>query len=223
MSSNCSIALLMSFKYNKIKKMKKVIIMNRHDDKARELFKQGYNCSQAVVLSFADELPIDFDSLVKISASFGGGIGRMREICGAFSGVCMVIGMLLSNADTNKPDKKKEHYEIVQAFAEEFKKRNGSYRCYELLGIELKKEDGYYVNATYMLRYVAGDSRPSYLYLIGNLADGDKFVSDKMVVFNGNPITSITITDNTNKAKSQTRGSRTSDIKCWLQKLPKTK
>lgn len=141
MSSNCSIALPMNFKYNKIKKMKKVIIMNRHDDKARELFKQGYNCSQAVVLSFADELPIDFDSLVKISASFGGGIGRMREICGAFSGVCMVIGMLLSNADTNKPDKKKEHYEIVQAFAEEFKKRNGSYRCYELLGIDLKKED----------------------------------------------------------------------------------
>ena len=64
---------------NNIKEKKKGDYMNRHDDKARELFKQGYNCSQAVVLSFADELPIDFDSLVKISASFGGGIGRNSD------------------------------------------------------------------------------------------------------------------------------------------------
>ena len=115
--------------------------MKRHDDKARELFQKGYNCSQAVVCAFADELPVDFDTCVKMSASFGGGIGRMREICGAFSGICIVIGMLFSQSDTNIPEKKKEHYELVQKFAREFKKRNGSYRCYELLGIEPKTEN----------------------------------------------------------------------------------
>jgi len=110
--------------------------MSEKTEKAKELFKSGYNCSQAVLGVFAEELGLDFSTAVKISSSFGGGMGRMREVCGTVSGMFMAAGLAFS-ADDNSAENKKEQYKKVQELAERFKNKNGSIICRELLsGIE---------------------------------------------------------------------------------------
>ena len=103
--------------------------------KAVELFMQGYNCSQSVVGAFSDLYGIDHDTAFRMSASFGAGIGRMRETCGAACGMFMLAGLEKSNV---VPDMKAkaENYKLVQELAKEFKKRNGSICCGVLLGIK---------------------------------------------------------------------------------------
>lgn len=106
-------------------------------DKAYAFFNDGYNCSQAVALAFADLYPDKADDMVKIMSSFGGGFGRMREVCGAFSGICAVLG-LLCGFDGKNGVSKAEHYAIVRELGEKFKKDNGSLVCRELLGATAK-------------------------------------------------------------------------------------
>lgn len=106
--------------------------MNRKE-KAIELFKKGYNCSQAVVLSYADILGADEDFLARVSVSYGGGTGRMRLTCGAVNAMFMVAGLLYSSSDGN-PQNKNEMYKKVQYLAEEFRKKFGTINCGELLG-----------------------------------------------------------------------------------------
>ena len=107
--------------------------MSEKTEKAKELFKQGYNCSQAVLGVFCEELGLDFDTAIKIASSFGGGMGRMREVCGTVSGMFMAAGLAFSTPDNNKA----EQYKIVQELAKRFKEKNGSIICRELLeGIE---------------------------------------------------------------------------------------
>ena len=110
--------------------------MSERAEKAKELFKQGYNCSQSVLGVFCEELGMDFDTAMKISSSFGGGMGRMREVCGTVSGMFMVAGLAFSGSDSSAVNKK-EQYEIVQELAKRFKEKNGSIICRELLnGVE---------------------------------------------------------------------------------------
>ncbi len=107
--------------------------MSIKSEKAKELFKQGYNCSQAVLGVFCEELGLDFETAMKIASSFGGGMGRMREVCGTVSGMFMAAGLAYSTTDNNKA----EQYKIVQELARRFKEKNGSIICRELLqGIE---------------------------------------------------------------------------------------
>lgn len=106
-----------------------------YKEKARDIFKSGYNCSQAVVLAFADVMGIDETIATKLSSSFGGGMGRLREVCGAISGCFMVLGVLLGPTDPNDHDAKMKHYAIIQEAATMFKEENGSYICRELLGL----------------------------------------------------------------------------------------
>lgn len=103
-----------------------------HREKAKELFFEGYNCSQAVFAAFCDVTGMDEETALKISSSFGGGLGRLREVCGAFSGAAMVLGMLYGNTD---PSLKQEQYARIQKIAEEFKKQQGSVVCREILGL----------------------------------------------------------------------------------------
>lgn len=104
-----------------------------HKEKAQELFKAGYNCSQAILGAFCEEYGMDFETAMKMSVSFGGGMGRMREVCGTVSGMFMVLGLAYWKKDSDKSS----HYKRVQELAEEFKKKNGSIICKELLkGIE---------------------------------------------------------------------------------------
>lgn len=106
-----------------------------HEEKARELFKQGYNCSQAVLLAFCDVTGLDEKTAVMLSSSFGGGMGRMREVCGAVSGMFMVAGLLYGYSEPSDQTGKTAHYKRIQALAEEFRKENGSIICRELLGL----------------------------------------------------------------------------------------
>lgn len=110
--------------------------MSVKGDRAYELFKQGYNCAQAVFGAFAEELGIDFDTAVRLSSGFGGGIGRMREVCGTFTGLTMAADMLYGYADPSDAETKKELYERIRALADKFREDNGSIICRELLGLQ---------------------------------------------------------------------------------------
>ena len=108
--------------------------------RAMDLFTQGYNCAQAVVLAFADELAQDEQTLARLSSSFGGGLGRMREVCGAVSGMAIVLGLLQGCDDPADNAAKAAHYARIQAAAKEFEAANGSIVCRELLGLTQKHD-----------------------------------------------------------------------------------
>ncbi len=108
--------------------------MKKHGDIAEEYFMQGYNCSQSVAAAFADELNMDVETIIKMSAGYGAGVGRMREVCGAFLGLVFVASSLYGNTD---PKKKSEFYAQIQELAGSYKEQNGgnSIVCKELLGL----------------------------------------------------------------------------------------
>lgn len=99
-------------------------------------FENGYSCSQAVVLAFSEQLGIDTSSALKFSSSFGGGMGRVREVCGAVTGMFMVLGWIYPYDNVTDKEAKKRNYEAVQRVASEFKERMGSYICADLLAIK---------------------------------------------------------------------------------------
>ncbi|MBQ8910903.1 MAG: C_GCAxxG_C_C family protein [Oscillospiraceae bacterium] len=96
-------------------------------------FMEGYNCAQAVLLAFSDVVGLDEKTCAKLSSSFGGGMGRMREVCGAVSGMLMVAGLLYGYDGPEEGQVKKEHYARVQELAEEFRAEAGSIICREIL------------------------------------------------------------------------------------------
>ncbi|MCI2061673.1 MAG: C-GCAxxG-C-C family protein [Eubacteriaceae bacterium] len=104
-------------------------------EKAQKLFLEGYNCAQSVLLAFEDLYDLDRSSLLRLSSSFGGGMGRMREVCGAVSGMLMAAGLLYGYDTPEKGDAKMEHYRRVQELAGAFREENGSIVCRELLGL----------------------------------------------------------------------------------------
>lgn len=110
--------------------------MSIKGDRAYELFKDGYNCSQAVFGAFAEELGVDFDTAVKLASGFGGGIGRMREVCGTFTGLTMAASMIYGYSDPKDTATKAELYEKIRALADKFREENGSIICRELLGLQ---------------------------------------------------------------------------------------
>ncbi len=109
---------------------------------AYDYFKQGYNCAQSVVMSFADILPLDRATLEKVSIAFGGGFGRTRNLCGAVSAMGIVTGLL---SDTNEEisQGKKDMYKTIQDLVAEFKQRNGTENCGELLKNVKNLTEGY--------------------------------------------------------------------------------
>lgn len=103
--------------------------------RAVELFRSGYNCSQAVVTAFADAYGLPNDVALRLSASFGGGIGRMRQTCGAACGMFMLAGLETGTPDPKDREGKAANYALVQRLAQEFARRNGAINCGELLGL----------------------------------------------------------------------------------------
>ena len=104
-------------------------------DKAVALFKEGFNCSQSVVAAFADKYGFTQEQALRMSASFGGGIGRMRETCGAACGLFMLAGLETGATEGSDKEGKAANYQLVQELAAEFKQRNGALRCTDLLGL----------------------------------------------------------------------------------------
>ena len=103
-----------------------------HSTYAAQLFLQGYSCAQSIVVAFSDITGLDENFSAKLASSFGGGMGRMREVCGTVSGMLMVAGLLYGN-ETPADDKRKEHYHRVQELAGKFREQVGSIVCRELL------------------------------------------------------------------------------------------
>ena len=104
-----------------------------HGEKAVDLFASGYNCAQAVVVAYCDLTGMDVDFAAKLSSSFGGGMGRMREVCGAVSGMLMVAGLLYGYETPGDDVSKKAHYQLVQSLAAGFREKYGSIVCREIL------------------------------------------------------------------------------------------
>ena len=102
-------------------------------ERAGMLFLQGYNCSQAVACAFSDVMGLDIDTTARLASSFGGGLARLREVCGTVSGAALVLGMVKGYADPGDYGAKKAHYALVQEFARRFREANGSIICRELL------------------------------------------------------------------------------------------
>ena len=105
--------------------------MSEKGDLARHYFLQGYNCTQAVVLAFEEELPIDRSFLLKAALPFGGGLGRQRLVCGTVSGMCMLAGLFYGFSEPGKG--KSEVYAIEQTLCSVFRERYGSLVCMDLL------------------------------------------------------------------------------------------
>ena len=104
-----------------------------HEMQAAQLFLDGYNCAQAITVAFSDVTGLDKDFSARMASSFGGGIGRLREVCGAVSGMVMVAGILYGYDANSEESAKKEHYTLVQDLANKFKEETGSIICRELL------------------------------------------------------------------------------------------
>ena len=100
---------------------------------ARDFFMQGYNCSQALVCAFSDITGLNHKTAARLASSFGGGMGRMREVCGTVSGSLMVLGLALGYDDPADTGAKKAHYHLVQEYARRFREENGSIICRDLL------------------------------------------------------------------------------------------
>lgn len=104
-----------------------------HAEKAKAYFEEGYNCAQAVTLAFADEMGLEKGQAARMASSFGGGLGRLREVCGCVSGMALAAGAIRGYSDPKAREEKADHYAFIQKLANEFKERNGSIICRELL------------------------------------------------------------------------------------------
>lgn len=102
--------------------------------KAKENFLSGYNCAQSVLLAFADPIGLTREQAVRLSSSFGAGMGRMREVCGALTSLFMIAGLACGYESPEDLDGKTTHYAHIQTLAQRFKSEMGSILCRDLLG-----------------------------------------------------------------------------------------
>ena len=109
--------------------------------RAKEYFNNGYNCAQSVALAYADITNLDEEMVAKITASFGGGMGRLREVCGAVSGMAFLASFISPCPSADNAEAKKVNYALVQEFAEAFRLRNGNIVCRSLLGLDRPKDE----------------------------------------------------------------------------------
>lgn len=114
--------------------------MGNRREKAEALFEEGYNCSQAVFGAFADRYGLTREQAMKLAASFGGGFGRLREVCGAVSGMALVCGLETGATEGQDAEGKQKNYEMMRKLAGQFRAENGSIVCRELLGLD--REEG---------------------------------------------------------------------------------
>lgn len=110
---------------------------------AKQKFDEGYNCAQSVLFAFANNGIIDKDTALKIATGFGGGIAREGQVCGAFTAGVMLLGLIHGQGINDNEDKKESTYTLVQDFINEFKNKNKSILCKEILnGCDIKTEAG---------------------------------------------------------------------------------
>ena len=115
--------------------------MDTYSKKAVEYFRQGYNCAQSVFLAYAEDCGFDKDTALRISSSFGGGMGRLREVCGAVSSMFAIAGIKKGYISPNDDAIKAKHYEFIQKLAQKFKEEHKTIICRELLGLPDGEDD----------------------------------------------------------------------------------
>jgi len=116
-----------------------------HSELAVATFRDGFNCSQAVLSAFAPEMGLDRDTALRVAGAFGGGIARMGQTCGAVSGALMVLGLKYSQTKPEDRPAKEKMYAIAKDFMERFKAHNGSALCRELLGYDISNPREYQI------------------------------------------------------------------------------
>lgn len=109
--------------------------MSKRKEKARELFLAGYNCAQSVAAAYADAFGIEPETMLRMSSSFGAGIGRMRKTCGAVCGMFIIAGLKTGSVTAGDQEGKRKNYETVRAMADAFREKNHSITCQTLLGL----------------------------------------------------------------------------------------
>lgn len=107
--------------------------MGIYSQRAVDNFKTGYNCAQSVFLAFAEDFGFEKETALKLSSSFGGGMGRLREVCGAVSSMFAIAGLKEGYTSPNNDELKAQHYELIQSLAKKFKSKYGTIICRELL------------------------------------------------------------------------------------------
>lgn len=107
--------------------------MGYYTEKSKELFLQGYNCAQAIAGGFCEAVGLDFETAIKTSSSFGGGMGGMREVCGALSGAFLILGAKYGYTDSADATAKSNHYKLISETAEKFKEKWGTILCRDLM------------------------------------------------------------------------------------------
>lgn len=115
-----------------------MIDIMEYRDRAIAYFREGYNCAQAVLAAFSNKTGLDLQTSFKLASSFGGGMGRLREVCGAVTGMFMAAGLIYGYDSPTDKAAKTEHYKMIQALAAKFKEANQSIVCRDLLGLSHK-------------------------------------------------------------------------------------
>lgn len=115
--------------------------MSKRSEQAVEKFKNGMNCSQAVLSSYSESFGLDSETASRVATGFGGGM-RMAETCGAVTGALMVIGLKYGNSAAENKGAKAKTYEMIVEFTRRFKEHKGSVKCRELLGCDISTPDG---------------------------------------------------------------------------------
>ncbi len=110
--------------------------MSEKANRARELFLQGYNCAQSVAGAFAEDMQLPLDTVTRMVSGFGGGFGRLREVCGAVSGMTFAASVLRGYCDPKAAQEKTQVYAMIQTLAGRFREQNGTIICRELLHLE---------------------------------------------------------------------------------------
>ncbi|MCG2785551.1 MAG: C-GCAxxG-C-C family protein [Anaerolineae bacterium] len=112
------------------------------NEKATELFAEGYSCSQSLLVSRAEQFGLSAENALKVSAAFGGGLGRQGEVCGAISGALMVIGLAHGQTTPQQKEAKEHTYQLTRRFIAEFTRRTGALHCSNLLGCQIGTPEG---------------------------------------------------------------------------------
>ncbi|MGI6030245.1 MAG: C-GCAxxG-C-C family protein [Eubacteriales bacterium] len=110
--------------------------MSQKGERAYQLFHQGYNCCQSVVGAFCEDLGLEFDTAMRLASSLGGGMGRLREVCGACSGMFLMAGLVTGTSYPGDSEERAVNYAQVQRLAAAFRQQHGTLICRELLGLD---------------------------------------------------------------------------------------
>lgn len=116
--------------------------IRKREEAAKDFFRKGYNCAQSVALAFSDIIGLDTEQTARVTAGLGGGVGRMREVCGAVSAMAVIAGGIAPFTEPSSMEDKKKNYALVQLLAGRFREEKGAIVCRELMKLRADAPSG---------------------------------------------------------------------------------